>query len=254
MLRRTFVFGSVLTLTSCSTGGLYNGLGKESKNFRTPDPINTVQFPVRPAFPTWYDNDEQYRFYPGDEIELTVIGAPELSKNMIVAPDGRITPNLIGTLMAADRTPQELQTAIETRYSYQLKNPSVSVAPKAFASQKIFVGGEVARPGIYDIPGEIDPIQAIMMAGGFMNTARRDEVVVLRRGPGGQPFQRIFDLKSAFSNEQLYAQLPRLRRLDIVWVPKSRISEVGLWTQQFVKDALPITFSFNYAINGGRTF
>lgn len=254
MLRRSFMFGSFIALSSCSSSGLYKGLTKESKNFRTPDPINTQQFPVRPYFPTWYDNDEPYRFYPGDEIELNVISAPELSRTMIVAPDGRISANLIGSIMAADRTPAELQQILESKYASQLKNPAVTIAPKAFASQKIFVGGEVARPGIYDLPGEIDPLQAITMAGGFMNTARREEVVVLRRGPGGQPFQRIFDLKSAFSSEQLYATLPRLRRLDIIWVPKSRISEVGLWTQQFVKDALPITFSFNYAINGFQNF
>ena len=241
-------------LGGCASNGLYSGVVKEARNYRTPSPSPTQHFPVAPPYPSWTDTDEAYRFYPGDEIEIQVIGATELSRSLTVGPDGRIYPQLLEPIMVADRTPQELRAILEQGYARQLKNPTVNIVPKSFVSQKIFIGGEVSKPGIYELNGEIDPLQAIIMSGGFMNSAKREEIVVLRRGVGGQPFMRTYDLKSVFASPEGFAQLPRLRRFDVVWVPRSRVSEVGLFTQQFLKDALPITLGFNYSINSGRSF
>lgn len=241
-------------LGGCVSKGLYSGVIKEARTFRTPAPIPTQHFPVAPPYPSWTEIDEAYRFYPGDEIEIQVIGATELSRTLIVGPDGRIYPQLLEPIMAGDRTPQELRATLEQGYARQLKNPTINIIPKTFVSQKIFIGGEVSKPGIYELNGEIDPLQAIILAGGFMNSAKREEIVVLRRGAGGQPFMRTYDLKSVFASPESFAQLPRLRRFDVIWVPRTRVSEVGLFTQQFLKDALPITLGFNYSINSGRSF
>ena len=249
-----FISTSAFGMTGCLSGSVYDGIGKEAKNFKTPAPVPSQYFPYKPPFPTWTEADDSYRFYPGDEIEITVSTAPELSKTVVVAPDGRIAPNLLPLVMVADRTPDEVRQILMNLYAAELKDPSVSIAPKAFASQKIFVGGEVARPGIYDLNGELDPLQAVIVAGGFLNSAKREETAVLRRGAGGQPFMRIYDLKAIFAQNSGFSNLPRLRRFDVVWVPRSRISEVGLFTQQFLKEALPITVGFNYSINSGRTY
>ena len=241
-------------LSGCTSNGLYSGVYKEARNYRTPAPVPSEHFPTAPPFPSWTDADDGYRFYPGDEIEIQVIGATELSRTMTIGPDGRIFPQMLDPIMIADRTPQEVRAALEQGYAKQLRNPAVNIIPKSFASQKIFIGGEVSKPGVYDLNGEIDPLQAIIIAGGFMNSAKREEIVVLRRGVGGQPYMRTYDLKTAFARQDAFANMPRLRRFDVVWVPRSRVAEVGLFTQQFLKDALPITLGFNYSINGGRTF
>lgn len=250
MLKRGLSILALFALFGCSSNSIYRGIGKEARTFATPSPVSTESFPNTPVFPTWLDSDEEYRFYPGDEVEITVLSANELNKNSIVAPDGRITPNLIGPIMVADKTPSEVKAILEAKYAKQLKNPAVSVSPRTFASQKIFIGGEVNKPGVYELPGEIDPLHAIMLAGGFLNSAKREEIVVLRRGIGGQPYMRVFDLKSIFANQNSLSALPRLRRLDVIWVPRSRISEAGLFTQQFIRDALPVTIGFNYSIGG----
>ncbi|WP_240007067.1 polysaccharide biosynthesis/export family protein [Pseudaquidulcibacter saccharophilus] len=256
--RRSLLLGllstSAFTLSGCMSGNMYKGVAKEARHFPTPDPVPTEYFPQTPPFPTWTEVDDSYRFYPGDEIEISVPSAPELTKSVIVAPDGRITPTLLPSIMVADRTPEEVKQAIMNLYASQLRNPQVFITPKTFVSQKLFVGGEVAKPGIYDINGEIDPVQAIILAGGFLNSAKREDVVVMRRGAGGQPFMRTYDLKTIFAKDGGFSDLPRLRRFDIVWVPRSKISEVGLFTQQFIREALPITVGFNYSINGGRTY
>ncbi len=234
--------------SACVPRAYYGDLRQEAKTWRTPSPVATAEFPAVPLFPTWTDQDDGYRLYPGDVVDFQSSGAPELNRKLTVAPDGRIHPPLVAAVMAADRTPEELKTTLESAYASQLRNPIVNLAPESFASQKVFVGGEVAKPGLYDLPGEIDPLQAVMLAGGFLNTARREEVVVLRRGAGGQPFMRVFDMKTVFARETGFAELPRLRRFDVIWVPKSRVSEVGQFTQQFVREALPVTVGFNYSL------
>lgn len=242
----------VLMVSACVPRAYYGDLRQEARTWRAPPAVATADFPAVPLFPTWTDQDDGYRLYPGDVIDFQSAGAPELNRKLTVAPDGRIHPPLVGAMMAADRTPDELKTALQAQYVSQLRNPSINLAPESFASQQIYVGGEVAKPGQYPLQGEIDPLQAIIIAGGFLNSARREEVVVLRRGAGGQPYMRIFDLKTIFARENGFAELPRLRRSDIVIVPKSRVSEVGLFTQQFIREALPVTVGFNYSIGGFR--
>jgi protein involved in polysaccharide export with SLBB domain len=227
-------------------------LRQEARTWRTPPPTPTAQFPALPPWPTWTDADDGYRFYPGDEMEFQSVGAPELNRNLTVAPDGRIHPPLVRPVMAADRTVQDVVSELQGLYAAQLRNPTIAVNPRTFASQRVFVGGEVGRPGVVDLNGELDPLQAIIAAGGFLTSAKREEVVVLRRGAGGQPFLRVFDLKTVFATPNGFAGLPRLRRFDVVWVPRSRISETGLFTQQFVRDALPITIGFNYQLGNQR--
>lgn len=242
---------ALCAISACAPREYYKDLRQEAKTWRAPSPVATADFPAVPLFPTWTDQDDGYRLYPGDVIDFQSSGAPELNRKLTVAPDGRIHPPLVAAIMAADRTPDELETTLQAAFATQLRNPAINLAPESFASQKVFVGGEVAKPGLYDIPGEIDPLQAIMLAGGFVNSARREEVVVLRRGAGGQPFMRVFDMKTVFAREAGFAELPRLRRFDVVWVPRSRVSEVGQFTQQFVREALPVTVGFNYSLGGG---
>jgi polysaccharide export outer membrane protein len=162
-------------------------------------------------------------------------------------PDGRVTLPLIPPVMAADRSVPELNAVLTQAYSSQLRRPEVEVSVKQATPLKVFVGGEVDKPGVYDMPGDIDAVQAIVMAGGFKLSAKRQQVVIIRRGPGGQPMMRTANLKDAIYNPGHGDAVP-LRRFDIVYVPRSGIAEVGLFVQQYLRDTLPIQFT--YAING----
>jgi protein involved in polysaccharide export with SLBB domain len=75
----------------------------------------------------------------------------------MVQPDGRIALPLIGPVMAADRTIDELEGAITQAYSGQLLRPQVQVSVKTATPLKVFVGGEVGNPGVYDMPGDVTP-------------------------------------------------------------------------------------------------
>lgn len=196
-------------------------------------------------YASWSDYEPPYRFYPGDEIEVSLLSAPELNKTVTVQPDGRVSLPLIGSMMAADRTTPELQGALSEAYGVQLLRPTVDVIPKA-APLKVFVGGEVGSPGIYDMAGDGDALRAVIQAGDFKTTADRDKVIILRRGPDGRGMMRTVKLGKGLRNPA--ADLVPLRRFDIVYVPRSGVANAGLFIQQYFRDLSPIQFGFSYAL------
>ncbi|MGE0595282.1 MAG: polysaccharide biosynthesis/export family protein [Hyphomonadaceae bacterium] len=206
------------------------------------------QEPAPPPAMTYAEQSPAYRFFPGDEVEIVVFSAPELSRTVTVAPDGRINLPLIAPVRAADMTAAELHDALVVAYSSQLRTPEISVTPRSFASRQVFVGGEVARPGIYEMPANIDAFQAVALAGGFLTSARRSNVLVLSRASGASTVAEI-DL-SPRAMRRGFPDVRPLERYDVVYVPRSGIAQVGLFMQQYVRDALPIQFSLYYDLNG----
>lgn len=212
----------------------------------TPAPRPTATF-SNIGYADWSEQEPDYRFYPGDEIEMTVPSAPELNKSATVQPDGRITVPLVSPVMAADRTIGELQASLSQAYAGTLLRPQVQISVKATAPLKVFVGGEVGNPGVYDMAGDGDALRAIIQAGGFKTSAKRNQVVIIRRGPDGRAMMRTADLLRGLTSPG-GADLVPLRRFDIVYVPRSGAAETGLFMQQYFRDLLPVSFS--YAING----
>ncbi|MEZ5956243.1 MAG: polysaccharide biosynthesis/export family protein [Hyphomonadaceae bacterium] len=196
------------------------------------------------------DETPAYRLFPGDEVEITIFSAPELSRIATIGPDGRIALPLIGAVRAADLTAEELHDILVSAYASHLRMPELTVTPRAYASRQVFVGGEVARPGIYEMPANMDAFQAVALAGGFLPSAHRRDVLVLSRATGATTVTEIDLSMRAVRNGLPGAQA--LQRYDVVYVPRSRISQVNLFMQQYVRDALPVQFSFYYDLRGDR--
>ncbi|HEY3813571.1 MAG TPA: polysaccharide biosynthesis/export family protein [Caulobacteraceae bacterium] len=199
-------------------------------------------------FASWSDDEPAYRFYPGDQIDIATPTAPELSRSVTVGPDGRVSMPLVGAVMAADRTVDELQATLTQAYKGQLVRPVVEVSLKQAAPMRVLVGGEVTTPGWVDMGGDLDALRAVMAAGGPKATAKLGDVVIIRRGADGRPMRRVVNLRQAL-NDPRHADLVPLRRFDIVYVPRSSLAEVGIFLDQ-VKEALPFTFTYYL----GKTF
>lgn len=214
----------------------------------SPLPRPTAAFP-NIGYATWREDEPLYRIYAGDQLEIRLPTAPELSKTVVVQPDGRVAMPLVGSIMVADRSVEEAADVLSGAYSSQLLKPQVEITVTAATPLKVFVGGEVDKPGVYDMPGAIDALQAIITAGGFKNTARRSQVVVIRRMADGRAMMRTANLVKGIYDPARADTVP-LRRFDIVYVPRTGVAELGLFTQQYLRDALPIQFS--YAINGNN--
>ena len=145
--------------------------------------------------------------------------------------------------MAADRTIAELEGDISQYYASQLVRPLVEVTLRQAGPMKVWVDGEVRTPGVYDMPGDIDAYQALVMAGGILPTARSTRVALIRRGPGGMRMLRDIDLRPR------RGEVVALRRGDIIFVPRSTLGELAAFFTQ-VRAAMPIGFS--YSINGSN--
>ena len=129
-------------------------------------PRTSAAFPSA-SWPAAALSDAPYLLAPGDKVDVVVHTAPELSRELVVAPDGRVRMPLASPVMAMALTPDELADILRAELASELIDPDLDVIVTGFASQKIFIGGEVRTPGLFDLPGEINPLQAIVMAGGL---------------------------------------------------------------------------------------
>jgi protein involved in polysaccharide export with SLBB domain len=227
-------------LVACSTSEVY-----------APAPRPTAEFADVP-YATWSDGEPAYRLFPGDELDVQVLSAPELSKTVVVQPDGRVSLPLIEPVEVADRPVAIAEALISTAYAAELLHPAVSISVRP-TPLKVFVGGEVDRPGVYDMPGDINALQAVLLAGGFKDTAKRSQVVLIRRGPAGKPMMRTVDLLHALSDPAHFDMAP-LRRFDIIYVRRTGVAETDLVVQQYIRDAVPFSLGFSYAAGTAATF
>ncbi|MBB5747490.1 polysaccharide biosynthesis/export family protein [Brevundimonas variabilis] len=195
------------------------------------------------GFADWTDAEPEYLLYPGDEIEVALPTAAELTRTIRVGPDGRIALPLIGQVMAADRTLMELSQVVSDAYVGKLVRPVVEVSVRTAGPINIWVDGEVRTPGVYVMAGDISAYQAVVQAGGLLPSAKAQSAALIRRGPGGSRMLKVIDVRA------IRGRTDALRRGDIVFVPRSTLGELAAFFTQF-KAALPIGFS--YSINGAN--
>jgi len=179
----------------------------------------------------------EYRINAGDRLAVKFFYNADLNQEVVVRPDGRISLQLVQEVMAAGRTPSELTEELTTGYSKHLEQPEITVIVNAFGGQLIYVGGEVGTPGLREIGGPTTALQAITASGGFRDTARKEEVAVIRRGPEDKPFIIALNLEKAMDGTDLSQDI-YLVPYDTVLVPKTNIADVNTWTQQYIGNTL----------------
>lgn len=201
---------------------------------------------------------DAYHLQPGDQMEVHHVLDPDYSAVAVVAPDGRINvPGIPEPVMAKGQTVASLSAALNRLYKQNdlLKQPFFSVNLRSFASLQVFIGGEVLRPGFLETTGgDRSALQVIMAAGGFANTAKLDEVIILRTLPSGKGVIFSVDLGKVLNGQDLRQNVP-IRPMDVVYVPKSRIAALDVWVDQFIRQALPLSTSasVNFTNSGSVT-
>lgn len=203
--------------------------------------------PRLPQFQQWVEYEPQYLIYPGDQLDIVVSSAPELSRTLTVGPDGRIVMPMTQPIMAAGKPFTQVQHELSTQLSKQLRDPRIAVTPRAYGPQQIFVGGAVGQQGTYALPGPIGAMEAILMAGGFTTQAKSSKVAVLRRAPNGGMMMRTVNIGRGMRNISHYNDVLQLRRGDIVFVPRTTLAEVGIFMQS-VRQALPVDANISYQL------
>jgi len=182
---------------------------------------------------------KEYIIQPGDELDVKFFYNSDLNELVTVRPDGRISLQLVGETIAAGRTPQALTELLKKEYDRELKQPEIAVIVRSFGA-RIYVDGEVEKPGEIELTGPLTVMQAISRAEGATDEAW-DEALIIRRIQGRQPLVIPVNLNAVLSGED-FSQDIGLVPFDIVYIPRSPIADVNLWVDQYIRQNIPIMF------------
>jgi polysaccharide biosynthesis/export protein len=160
---------------------------------------------------------EKYQLGPEDVIEISVWKEPDLTKQIAIRPDGKISYPLIGEVQAAGKTVKQLREEISRRLEKYVTDAQVTVILLKAQHYKIYVVGKVNKPGEFVVGQPANVMQALAMAGGLTPFASPGRIVILRR-VGGTEQTLPFDYK-AVSRGQFLEQNVTLLPGDVVVVP-----------------------------------
>jgi len=137
-------------------------------------------------------DDPNYVIGPEDELIISVWKEPDISRNVPVRPDGKISLPLLNDVQAEGLTAMELSNVITEGLKKYITSPQVTVSISEINSRRVYVTGEVTRPGAFPLLPNMTVLQALTSAGGFTQFARTKKIYVLR-SESGKPAKHPFN-------------------------------------------------------------
>jgi protein involved in polysaccharide export with SLBB domain len=196
----------------------------------TPESFTT---PVAPAPMT------EYRVQPGDTLSVKFYYHADHDTDVVVRPDGSVQLPLVGDVPAGGITPQALAQDLERRYSKNLRDPRVSVTLKSMNQTRVYVGGEVNKPGFVVYREGLTAMQALLEAGGPKDTAKTEDVVFLQKVGDDKYRPTKLNLAKVLDEGDVSADQP-LSPSDVLFVPKTGIAKVNQFVEQYILKVIPI--------------
>ena len=174
-------------------------------------------FAAAPAAPVSTTATEAYTVKPGDVLSISVWKEPDLQSPVLVRPDGSFSFPLAGQMDARGKTVADLQALVTEKLRKYISDPVVTVSVQEVKGNKVYVLGQVNKPGEFIVNPRVDVMQALSMAGGTTPFAALGDIVILRRSDSGQqalPF-RYADVSRGRNLQQNIV----LQAGDVVVVP-----------------------------------
>jgi len=228
---------------------------------------------------------KEYLIRANDELEIKFVYRPELNERQQVRPDGKITLPMVDSVVAEGKTPEQLATELRRLYAKSLRSPDLVVIVRSASAQsyrqggrnvrvgteeieptvivrnyavpQVFVGGEVARPGVMAYRRSLTLMQAIIEAGGNKASAEMASVLVLRKSNAAQPLAIRRNLRADLDAEANATNDIILEPFDVVILPKTVSATIAELLEQAVFNILPpiknSAFSFLYQVNRTET-
>jgi polysaccharide export outer membrane protein len=186
----------------------------------------------------------------GDVLDVKFFYLPELDESQIVRPDGFMTLQLIGDVSVQGKTPAELHRELLKRYATHLKDPNLTIMVRRMNDSRVWVAGEVKRPGPVQMPGRLTVLEAVMdVGGGTRPTADMKNVLVVRQREG-RNYGCLVNLHEVLKGKEGPSFL--LQPRDVVYVPPTFITKADDWVDQYINKLVPQTRSvFLYPIGPG---
>jgi polysaccharide biosynthesis/export protein len=143
------------------------------------------------TFATGFAGGSNYRIGPEDVLHIDVWGNPDLTRDAIVRPDGMISLPLVQDVKAEGMTAAQLSREIQQKLLSFIKNPEVAVIVTQINAPKVFVIGQVTKPGTYPLRGDVSVLQALSLAGGFTPFASPKNIKVISSKEGKQEVHKV---------------------------------------------------------------
>jgi polysaccharide biosynthesis/export protein len=162
--------------------------------------------------------DVAYTVKPGDTLQVSVWKEPDLQGPVLVRPDGMFSFPLAGQMDARNKTVAELQQELTTKLKKYISDPVVTVSIAEIKGNKVYVIGQVQKPGDFVVNPRVDVMQALSMAGGATPFAALGDIMILRRSDTGQQQALPFKYTDVVRGRNLQQNII-LQAGDVVVVP-----------------------------------
>jgi polysaccharide export outer membrane protein len=161
-----------------------------------------------------------YVIGPDDVLSIGFWRDKELSADVFVRPDGKISLPLLNDIQAAGLTPEQLRATVTEAAARVMEDPTVMVMVKQINSRKVYVVGQVSKPGPYALPGPMSVVQLLALAGGLLEYADRENILVIRaaRQADGTPISQRVNYTDLMKGKKLQQNF-ELKPGDTVMVP-----------------------------------
>jgi len=175
--------------------------------------------------PVLQHRNRRYQLHSSDVLELNFPFTPEVNHDVNVQPDGYITLRGVESIKVDGKTIPELVDLLRTTYAKILHDPVINVELKDFEKPYFIVGGEVGRPGKFDLRGDTSVAQAVAIAGGLRDSAKHSEILLFHRVPDGWVQVKKVNLKKMLKEANLDEDA-YLQAGDFLFVPKNAFSKI----------------------------
>jgi polysaccharide export outer membrane protein len=159
-----------------------------------------------------------YVIGPEDQLSIVFWREKDLSADVVVRPDGRISLPLLNDIPASGLTPDELREQVQTLASRYVADPNATVIVKEIRSRKLFITGQIAKPGVYPMAAPTTVLQLIALAGGLNEFADSERIIVWRTDAAGHQVSYLFNYKAVAGRRNLQQNIS-LKPGDTVVVP-----------------------------------
>jgi polysaccharide export outer membrane protein len=170
-----------------------------------------------PAWSADQDADASYRLHAGDSVTVSAWKELDLQRKVMIRPDGRFSFPLAGEVQAAGRTADEVRLDIESKLKKYIPEAVVTVIVEDFSGNRIYVIGQVNKPGMFIMNPQLTVLQALSLAGGSTPFAKLDNISILR-GTGAAQKSLPFRYNQVVDGKSLQQNIT-LESGDVVVVP-----------------------------------
>lgn len=193
----------------------------------------TAQAPRLGTFGT----EQRYLLHSGDVLDIQYRYTPEFNQTVTVQPDGFISLEIGGDVKVSGRNLEQVRNVILAKARLRLASPELIVVLKEFQKPYVVVAGEVNQPGKLEMREQLTALQAVLLAGGFKDSAKSSQILVFRKLNADMAEVKSLNFKTLKRTSDLENDLT-LQPGDMILVPRNRISKI----ERYVRIASLATF------------